>query len=298
MQTVEPLYTCPLCQRSGFSFQGIHRHHCRAKPGRARLTSTERADAIIKSMPKGNHKPTTRSAQIVLSDRALATTSAPQLQSLQEATLKTMRLIETEQVRIDGADAANTMRRVFVGFALQRVKLSLKHGDFLPWLKAHAPVSHKQCTFYMRLAVACCERVKLTKPDLLTLPGDQVTLELDSEGTGRDFAAKVAKFCSDLGFTDLLIREGIKDAPKKPALPAPREGADDRPIDPELAAQTARENLAEWLSTGRQILIDENLGQHLTPAELREIDTEAAAILATFRKGHRAALKTTTKRAA
>jgi len=130
MQTVEPLYTCPLCQRSGFSFQGIHRHHCRAKPGRARLTSTERADAIIKSMPKGNHKPTTRSAQIVLSDRALATTSAPQLQSLQEATLKTMRLIETEQVRIDGADAANTMRRVFVGFALQRVKLSLKHGDF------------------------------------------------------------------------------------------------------------------------------------------------------------------------
>ncbi len=56
--------------------------------------------------------------------------------------------------------------------------------------------------------------------------------------------------------------------------------------------------MAEWLSTGRQILIDENLGQHLTPAELREIDTEAAAILAKFRKGHRAALKTTTKRAA
>lgn len=41
----EPLYTCPRCSTAGFTASGLHRHQCRAKPDRARLTLIEIADA-------------------------------------------------------------------------------------------------------------------------------------------------------------------------------------------------------------------------------------------------------------
>jgi hypothetical protein len=53
-------------------------------------------------------------------------------------------------------DAGSTLvcEAIFQGAALLKVKAILKHGDFLPWVKAHCPlISHDTANRYMRLAL-------------------------------------------------------------------------------------------------------------------------------------------------
>jgi len=47
----DQLYICPCCERAGYTAAGLHRHQCRAKPARAKLTLIEISAA--KPVPPG-----------------------------------------------------------------------------------------------------------------------------------------------------------------------------------------------------------------------------------------------------
>src|SRR5690606_16247103 len=177
------------------------------------------------------------------------TYSEAQLPKLQAAALQQLAEIR----RMERESAA---RAVLAGLTLIRVKHSLKHGQFLPWLKQHVQgVGYQQCNFYMGLAQVFVAKARITKPDMLALPGDQTALSLDAEGEARGFFSKLEKFVGEASLNDLLDKHGLK----KKKLGGKRTSAadtgdgDDTPTDPEELAALKREELSEWLETGKQL---------------------------------------------
>lgn len=260
MSTTEQLFACPVCSTPNFSAKGLRTHCCRAKPNRARLTDAElvRAGAVQPlSMSKGKpSKPA--NAVVVLNDAAL-TVQKQQLVALQSSTVKTLSLIQHEE-------QANTLRRVLVGFALHRIKASLKHGEWMPWLKKGVKgKGYAQCNFYMRLATVAAEEMRVTRPELLALPGDQSELSLDTaEGEARRFMEKLTKFVGDKTFNELLDEHGIKETKK---IGGAREKrvveADPTDTDPEQLYLAARDEIGGALAHAESLLVTENRLQFL-----------------------------------
>lgn len=220
---------------------------------------------------------------------SLVTTATPlpdktQLARFQKATIEALRFIEK-------SDIVTTRRKVVIGFALHCIKASVKHGAWLPWLKANVQgKAYAQVNYYMRAATACAEKMKLGAPDLLTLPQTKINaLTLDVKADDH-FHAKVAKFCGELTFNELLDKHGIKETKK---LGGARTAGDATaaPIDPEELAANTREELGAYIAQGRQLLIEENICQRLPADDIRAFDASAEALLADWRKANAAILK-------
>lgn len=291
--STEPLYTCPRCSQSGFTYRGLRAHVCRGpQPGdeRRRLTATELAAASHSSpltthsshpspMSKSDTKNTT--ALAILGDRSLSYDQA-MLPKIQEATLQQL----AEVNRLGRERAA---RALLAGLGLCRVKASLKHGQFQPWLKAHVKVGLVSCNNYMRLALAFVEKAGVSKPDLLALPGDQTNLAIDeSDEAQRRFFAKLEKFVGQSSLSELLEKHGIKGQPKLGGARLPEgqdddESADTPPADPEALAAQKREELSRWVEEGHRLLITENACQHLAPEDVRGFATGLDALHRTWR---------------
>lgn len=203
-------------------------------------------------------KPThTSSALVVLSDQAL-TYSEEQLPKLQLAALHQLEMVRQLQ-------RESAARAIMAGLTLHRVKASLKHGHFMPWLRSNLSGSgYSQCNYYMRLASAFVVKGKVTKPDLLALPGDQSELALDGgEGAARAFYAKLAAFVGDKTLNDLLDKYGIKDTKAKGGARTP--GASNTEpviVDPETLRLQSMDEIGSALERARNLLIKENRLSH------------------------------------
>jgi hypothetical protein len=291
----EILYACPLCHREGFTKRGLQAHCCTAKPSRAGLSGIEYAQAVSAAhdqiSPTKHTKMGTPSAFVVLSDTALRHDTT-QLAKVQAATIEQFRSIP----RLEREAAA---RAVLAGLALHRVKMSMP-GEFSRWIAQMLPkvtswtpaTAKKNASFYMRLAATFVERAKVSKPDLLALPGDQTTLALDvGEGAARVFFDKLGKFVGDCSLNELLAKYGIKDAK---ALGGARTGSDGNgktvEIDPEQLAANARAELSDLHETARQLLLTDNVCQYLSKEEQRAFDKSITGLLARWRSSLRATL--------
>jgi hypothetical protein len=120
------------------------------------------------------------------------------------------------------AQPETSMKVVLCGLALRRIKASLKHGQWEPWVKRHlVPILSKNAgrtvRTWMRLADKFVETTKLTLPDFLALPGDQTELALAAETNAgaKRLMARLGKFVGDLGPTELMIKHGVREQEKK-----------------------------------------------------------------------------------
>jgi hypothetical protein len=111
--------------------------------------------------------------------------------------------------RLRGEEA---LRGLLVGMALVRIKHSMPHGTFGPWVQENITAfGDRWASYLMRLGLAFAEKAKVTKPELLAIPGDQTELALDTmEGAQRRFVEKAVKFVGELSLNELLIKYGIK----------------------------------------------------------------------------------------
>ena len=277
--STEQLYTCPRCSQSGFTFRGLRAHVCRGpQPGdeRRRLTATELAAASHSSPftpPNSTPSPMSKTdnknthALAILGDRALSYDQA-MLPKIQAAALQQL----AEVARLGRERGA---RAVLAGLALCRVKASLKHGQFLPWLKDNVGVGKTACNDYMRLALAFVEKSGVSKPDLLALPGDQTSLAIDAgDEAQRRFFTKLEKFVGQSSLSELLAKHDIKGQPKLGGARLP-EGQDEDELgsdpDPEALAAQKREEISAWLAQGRALLVSENACQFLGADDQRSV---------------------------
>ena len=165
---------------------------------------------------------------------------------------------------------------ILAGITLHRVKASLPHGQFGPFLAQKlakltfwTPGYAKVCaSYYMRLATVFIERAKVTKPDILALPGDQTTLTLGDSHEARALVGKLEKFVADCSLDELLIKYGIKGVGLKSALAD--ELANETALTPEeQAARDAAARDSAWQHTWESVQL---LRNHFTePAKLNLI---------------------------
>jgi hypothetical protein len=212
------------------------------------------------------------SALVVLQDRELTYTQE-QLPKLQTAALAQIAMVR--QLEREGA-----ARAIMAGLTLHRVKASLKRGEFLPWIKGSVKgVGYAQCNFYMRLAGVFVGKAKVSKPDLLALPGDQTELALDGgEGQARDFFAKLSRFVGECSLNELLDKHGIKTASKLGGLRETGDNGEDAApalVDPEILRSQSMDEIGSAWERTRTLLIKENRLQHFVgrPEDIQAIVT-------------------------
>ena len=242
-------------------------------------------------MPKGNHRPSKKAALVVLSDKTLSTIPVEQLQAIAIEQIRTIARIEQ----------STAMRAILLGLTLHKVKASLAHGKFTKWIKSKVTLegnlwtpatTKKNASFFMRLASVAAEKARLTKPELLALPGDQTELTLDTaEGDSRRFVSKITKFIGEKSLNELLRLHGIKDT-KPPTKPRADDDDDEKAeTAPEVTAQIWREGISEWIESGRYQLLEEAPNVALQTDQLRNIEGVLTKLLADFRETHRHTLK-------
>ena len=244
-----------------------------------------RAAAAPLSMSKPKSNSTKTKGTVIVLDQPLGF-AKPALKKFQIATLAAI-----EEIAL--TDRRNTSLRVKVGFALGAVKESLAHGEFTPWLKANVKaMGYTECTYMMRLARVLAEATEFSADDLRALANGKNSLALaPKKSVAAKLDAAVKDFVGELSWGELLAKYKITDAKK---IGGARES--DKPAAPvtvdaeQLAAQTKTE-LAAWLETGRQLLVQENVCTRLAADDIRQfagslkaLDTEFRTALPTLLK--------------
>lgn len=217
-------------------------------------------------MPKGNHSEKTKSAIVVLNDGGSIITDKSQLATFQKHTAEQVALIER-------TESDNVLRRIFVGLALWRIKASLKHGEFGPWLKKHVEAKHSNVNYIMRAAQTFVEETRLAKPEQLALATGEVTLET-KDATAKKVLVAAEKFVDGMSWGELLDFYGIKDAAKTGGKRTKSNTADggSAPSNEELY-QFARDEIGLVLTHAETLFVKENRLQHLAdhPEEVRGV---------------------------
>lgn len=216
----------------------------------------------------------------------------PDLKQLQTATVDMLQGVSNSENR--AAKAAP-----IAGILLQRVKASLPHGEFTPWLQkltgeekdkdgktqkrttgALLPrLSVRQLQYYMKLSLVFLEKTKLAKPDLLALGDGKTALDLGSKHEAKAFMAALDEFVGDRSLNELLIKHDIKSVGLKTELTAEDDDdPDDDGLTPAQRAAQERENawLAAWNPTQqiRATLTDPNKLQLLDAKKVEQLKDE------------------------
>lgn len=195
-----------------------------------------------------------------------ALTDKKQLAAFQHNTAEQLAIISrTENL--------NVKRRLFVGLALHCIKASLKHGEFMPWLKKHAPgAGQRQCNYMMKAALVFLSESRVTAPELRALPLHDATLAV-KDAAGRRIDAAAEKFVGDRSWGELLTDYGVKDGGKLGgARTAGARKADTVP-DEETLYLFARDEIGGALAQVETLLVTENRLQFLAkhPDEVRGV---------------------------
>jgi hypothetical protein len=211
---------------------------------------------------------------------ALALVSNPKfalctnLDALQKACLEQLTLIR--RLESEGA-----MRAIFTGLALHRIKASLKHGEFGPWLEANVnQLGRRQVNYYMRLALECLARTRATVVELVALPDGCVAMNATDIGSRR-FAERVEKFVGECSLADLLVKYGIKGVVRDGD--AGTEG-DTGAVGTDADGQMFFAEIAEHvLGIRKSVLNAENIAR-LSPRQLDDLRAELANLNSEFSK--------------
>jgi hypothetical protein len=278
--TKEQLFECPRCGRKNFTARGLKAHVCKGA-GRA---------------PDGA-KPAKKTS-------ALALVNAPELAVKKDGVQKLQEIAVRQMAAIGEMETRAAMGAVIAGLTLHRVKASMPHGAFGRWVKTIRadetdrsaqsdrsaegqirttgsflkntvrqirttganlpPINHRQVNYYMKLALVFLEKAKVTKPDLLALPGDQLTLDLADTHEATQFLGKLHAFTGGRSLNELLIKYDIKSVGLKKELDAEKD-AEEPPaaLDAGQLYEQARDEIGGAILRLENLLLTENRLQFL-----------------------------------
>lgn len=175
------------------------------------------------------------------------------------------------------------MGGTIAGLTLTRVKHSLPHGKFGAWLDqlaAGGAVKKSQANYYMRLGLVFLEKMRVDLPQLLALPGEQLSLEVGDNHTAKQFLGKLEKFVGDLSLNELLIKHGIKGVGMKLAL----EQGEDGEAGKLGAAEDYFAEVAQRVYGFRQIVTSRESLQRLSPQQLETLNQTVTDSYSEFRR--------------
>lgn len=224
-------------------------------------------------MSKSSNKPT----------NALTVLSSTELVAKDEQ-LDNLKIAATEQfngiAKMEGKAARGG---ILCGLTLHRLKTSLPHGQFLPfvdqmWPKAtfqNPSTIRKTVSNYMRLAETFVSKAKIGKPDILALPGDPLALEIADQHQAKRLLEKLDAFAGNCSLNELLIKHGIKGVGLKKALEAEEKKESGAPAAPdaEQLYLQYRDEAGGLILRAESLFLQEGCLSHLIghPEELKGI---------------------------
>jgi hypothetical protein len=110
---------------------------------------------------------------------------------------------------IQRAERVTAQRAITLGVALWKIRLSLSHGQWMPWQAEHLGVGQRQVNYYMRLALVFLIKSRATKVELRALPADSIELA-PTDALSRALFARLEKFVGECSLNELLVKHGIK----------------------------------------------------------------------------------------
>lgn len=172
-------------------------------------------------------------------------------------------------------------RAIVLGVTLWKVRLSLPHGQWMPWQQQHLAASKSQVNYFMRLALVFLVKSRATKTELRALPGDSVELAPKDE-LSRALLARLEKFVGECSLNELLVKHGIRGVTRD----TDAQGGDSAPGQP--GEQMLFTEVAEHFYSLRQNLCRREVILRYTPEQLdaakREIDEIRSAFLALYQE--------------
>lgn len=196
--------------------------------------------------------------------------SAPvvQISDLQRVALQQLALIR----RLENESA---LRALLVGFALHQIKGSLKHGEFLPWVKKNLDSSgYRQANYYMRFASAFREAVEPAEKEVAAIVQHDHALSFDqATGPAQRFVTRAVKFIDGRSLNECLDDLGIKDAGKLGGARARDAAKKHAAPDAEQLYLFARDEIGGVIQRAEELFLKENRLQHLVghPEEVRGV---------------------------
>jgi hypothetical protein len=162
---------------------------------------------------------------------------------------------------------------VFTGMSLMRVKASLPRGGFDKWKKQKlatanfwTPATAKlNAHLYMSLALEFLAGAKITKPELLALPGDQLALDFGDNHENADFLRKLKRFVGKSSLNELLIKHGIKKGNTKKTRDDPTD------VTPAKSAHDLCMEILETLTLARKDACDQTVWMQMSRAQHDDI---------------------------
>lgn len=219
---------------------------------------------------------------------ALSVLAAPELKYDKAGIDKLVAAIGGEFHAIRQLQREDAARFIILGSMLLRLKHSLPaRGGFQAvtqkiicdatgWTPATAL---KNASLAMRLALTFMEKARVSAPDLLALPGEQLTLDVGDNHPARRFLAKLSSFVGELTRTELLIKHGISGVGLKTAL---EQGEESTP--PAGMAEDYFAEVAERVYGFRQIVTSRESLQRLTPQQLETLNQTVTDSYSEFRR--------------
>jgi hypothetical protein len=192
MSKTETLHTCPTCQTSGFTARGLNAHVCN---GKNRNPSAE-ATLVV--------------AEVV--DEAVAS------QAVVPKSAK-LRILAEQFVAAHGAISLYLARGVagsaIAGKIAAEIKKSLKHGEWLPFVKEHfEPHGIAERTIQYHMKVWEATKVKALKSAQFSELLDRPTSDLN-EGERAELLKIASQVCQGTNADQLLIESGLKKEAKE-----------------------------------------------------------------------------------
>jgi hypothetical protein len=192
-------------------------------------------------------------------------------------------------VAIPRIEREAALRAILCGLALHRVKVSLPHGEFVPWLEKCTTgallveAGLRQARYYMRLALVAVDSTKASVPEILALPGGQAELALENQDeAARRLMTKLMEFVGERSLNQLLGDLGIKD---RKTAHTHGDHEEKKPTEAEHA-QTVQESInaiAEHVRVARDDAVRKVVCMSMTRqqrADLKFLFTEAASQVA------------------
>lgn len=106
-------------------------------------------------------------------------------------------------------ERVTAQRAIVLGLTLWKIRISLPHGQWMPWQEKHLAAGKSQVNYFMRLAVAFLSKSRATKTELRALPTDSIELSAETE-LSRSLLGRLEKFVGECSLHELLVKHGIK----------------------------------------------------------------------------------------
>lgn len=128
----------------------------------------------------------------------------------------------------------------------------------MPWVEQNLTTGQRWVNYTMRLALVFFEKSRVSKSDLLALPGEQVELGLDGQhGSQCVFIEKAVKFVGELSTTELLQKHGIRETKNLGGARVATEAAPKPVASAEQMAHATRDEIGSAIERLEMLLIKE-----------------------------------------